>query len=120
MTSSIMQLFDGLVTKVNNTSELREQVKRWVGPYQGKVLQLETEAETVHIIVFKQGTMELRKGSYPSPDVIYKARSETLMNLFTGQVSFRDLMKRWELIIIGAAHESVPLGQLMLQVLQTG
>ncbi|MFX1319847.1 MAG: SCP2 sterol-binding domain-containing protein [Promethearchaeota archaeon] len=118
MTNLITQLFDGLIARVNSTSELREQVRIWVGSYQGKVLQLETEAETLHIIIFKQGTMELRKGSYPSPDVIYKASSETLMNLFTGQASFRDLMKRWELIIIGAGHESGPLGQLMLQVLQ--
>jgi hypothetical protein len=40
------------------------------------------------------------------------------MNLFTGRASFRDLMKRWELIIIGAGHESLPLGQLMMRVLQ--
>jgi putative sterol carrier protein len=119
MTSPIRQLFDGLITKVNKTAKLREQVRNWVGPYQGKILQLETEAETVHIIIFKQGTMELRNGSYPSPDVIYQASSETLMRLFTGQTSFRDLMKRWELVIIGAGHESVPLGQLMMQVLQT-
>ena len=63
--------------------------------------------------------MKLRQGTYPSPDVIYKASTETLMNLFSGQASFRDLMKRWELVIIGAGHESVPLGQLMIRVLQS-
>ena len=120
MTSQLEQLFQGLISKVNETKEHREFVRTWVGSYQGKVLQLETDSGTFHIIVYPQGTMELNEGSYPSPDVIYKASTDTLMRLFTGQATYRELMKTWELVIIGAGHESVPLGQLMLQVLQSG
>ncbi len=118
MTSQLVQIFEGLVSKVNGTSEHREFVRDWVGPYQGKVLQLETDKGTFHVILHHVGTMELRTGSYPSPEVIYKASSKTLMSLFSGQASFRDLMKKWELVVIGAGHESVPLGQLMMRVLQ--
>jgi hypothetical protein len=42
------------------------------------------------------------------------------MKVFTGQVTFREVMKRWDLIIMGAGHESVPLGQLIMRVLQAG
>lgn len=118
MTNSLIQIFHGLIAKVNETPEHRTFIRDWVGPYQGKVLQVETDEKPFHIVLYKQGTMELRLGSYPSPEVIYKASTKTLMNLFTGQASFRDLMKKWDLIIIGAAHESVPLGRLMMQVLQ--
>ncbi|MFW9934600.1 MAG: hypothetical protein ACFFDU_03590 [Candidatus Thorarchaeota archaeon] len=118
MTNPLIQIFQGLITKVNKTAEHRAFIRDWVGPYQGKVLQVETDGEIFHIVLQKQGTMELHSGSYPSPEVIYKASTKTLMNLFTGQASFRDLIKKWELIIIGAAHESVPLGQLMMQILQ--
>jgi hypothetical protein len=120
LTNSISQLFDDLISKVNETTELRELVRKWVDPYQGKVLQLETDTETFHVLLFRKGTMELKEGEYPSPDVIYRATNETLMSLFTGQASFRDLMKRWELVIIGAGHESVPLSQLIMRALQAG
>jgi hypothetical protein len=118
MTSQLVQIFDGLLAQVNKNAEYREFIHEWVGPYQGKVLQLETDEGTFHILLHRQGTMELRNGSYPSPDVIYKASTKTLMSLFTGQASFRDLMKKWDLIIIGAGHESVPLGELMMRVLR--
>ncbi len=118
MTSQLKQIFESAIKKVNETTEHQEFVREWIGPYQGKVLQLETEEETFHIVLQREGTMEIRPGSYPSPEVIYKASSNTLLSLFTGQASFRDLMKKWELVIIGAGHESVPLGQLMLRILQ--
>jgi hypothetical protein len=119
MTNQLVQLFETMIQKVNGAPEHREFVSTWVGPYQGKILQLETDKETFHILLQRQGTMKLVIGSYSSPDVIYKASTETLLNLFTGKASFRDLMKRWELIIIGAGHESVPLGQLLMRILQT-
>ncbi len=118
MTNQLSQIFKGLIAKVNETPEYREFVRSWVGPYQGKVLQLETDEQTFHILLHRRGIMEMREGQYPSPDVIYKASTKTLLSLFTGQATFRDLMKKWELVIIGAGHESVPLGQLMLRVLQ--
>lgn len=118
VTNQLIQIFEQLITKVNSTPEYHDFIRNWVGPYQGKVLQLETDRGTFHIILHRQGTMELKNGSYPSPEVIYKATTKTLMSLFTGQANFRDLMKKWELIIIGAGHESVPLGQLMMRVFQ--
>lgn len=119
MANQLIQIFEMLIKRVNETPSHREFVRRWVGPYQGKVLQIETDTGIFHILLHRKGVMALQKGSYSSPDVIYKATSETLMNLFMGRESFRDLMNRWELIIIGAGHESVPLGQLMMRVLQS-
>lgn len=118
MTNELYQIFEGLIAKVNETPEHREFVRSLVGPYQGKVLQLETDEQLFYILLHRRGTMEIQEGQYPSPDVIYKASQKTLLSLFTGQSSFRDLMKRWELVIIGAGHESVPLAQLMMRVLQ--
>ena len=120
MTNQLVQIFEGLIAKVNETPEHREFIRDWVGPYQGKVLQLETDKGIFHVILLKSGIMKLQYGTYPSPDVIYKASTTTFMNLFTGQTSFRELMKKWELVVIGAGHESVPLGQLLIRVLQTG
>ena len=118
VTNQLVQIFNELIAKVNETPEHREFIREWVGPYQGKVLQIETDQGTFHIRLHRQGTMEMRDGVYPSPEVIFKASTKTLMNLFTGQASFRELMKKWELVIIGAGHESVSLGQLLMRVLQ--
>ncbi|MFX1561982.1 MAG: hypothetical protein ACFFDP_01610 [Promethearchaeota archaeon] len=119
MASQMLQLFETLTKRVNENQKHRDFLRKWVGKYYGKIIQLETDEDTLHIIIHKRGTMQLEKGSYPSPDIIYKAKTQTLMNLFTGRADFRDLMKRWEIIIIGAAHESVPLAQLLFNVLQS-
>lgn len=119
MTATMEQLFENLIKQVNDDSEHRKFIQKWVGPYQGKVLQLETEKGAFHIRLYRKGTMTLHKGVYPSPDVIYKSSTDTFMKLFTGQATFRELMKSWNLVIIGAGHESVPLGQLLMRILQS-
>ena len=120
MTETMEQLFENLIKRVNEAPDRREFIRNWVGPYHGKVLQLETDKGAFHLRLYRKGTMTLHKGTYPSPDVIYKSSVDTFMKLFTGQTTFRELMKTWELIIIGAGHESVPLGQLFMKILQAG
>jgi hypothetical protein len=119
LSDTLQQLIDGLVTRVNDTPELQEFVRSWVGSYHGKILQLETEKETRHLILSRDGTIRVHKGNYPSPDVIYKAPAQTLLDLFTGQANFRELIKRWELVIIGAGHESAQLAKLIIQAMST-
>lgn len=120
MSAVMEQMFGTLIKQVNDNADHREFVRNWVGAYQGKVLQVETEKGAFHIRLYQKGTMTLHNGQYPSPDVIYRSSVDTLMKLFTGQASFRDLIRSWDLIIIGAGHESVPLGQLFMRVLQSG
>ena len=119
MSNPLHQLIDGLVTRVNENPELQEFVRNWVGSYHGKILQLETEKRTLHLILARDGTIRVKKGSYPSPDVIYKAPAQTLLDLFTGQANFRELIKRWELVIIGAGHESTQLAKLIMQAMSS-
>jgi len=115
----MVQLFEMLIKRVNETDAHRQFVQRWVGAYQGKVLQLDTDEGSFHVILKRDGSMRLRAGTYPSPDIIFKASTQTLMNLFTGRADFRDLVKRWELVIIGAGHEAVPLAKLVFDVLKS-
>ncbi|MDO8055627.1 MAG: SCP2 sterol-binding domain-containing protein [Candidatus Hermodarchaeota archaeon] len=119
MSATMEQMFEHLIKQVNGNAEYREFVRNWVGAYHGKVLQLEMENGAFHIRLYRKGTMTLHKGKYPSPDVIYRSSVDTFMKLFTGQATFRELMKTWDLIIIGAGHESVPLGTLFMRVLQS-
>jgi NAD(P)H-flavin reductase len=119
VTTAIEQLFEALIKRVNISPEHREFIRNWIGPYQGKVLQLETDKGAFHIRLYRKGTMTQHMGTYPSPDVIYKSSVDIFMKLFTGQTTFRELMKRWDLVVIGAGHESVPLGQLFIQILQS-
>ena len=117
MASQLIQLLQALTDRVNRGEEHRRFVAGWVGPYQGKVIQLETDEGTHHIILKRDGTMTLREGPYPSPDVIYKAKAQTLLEVFTGRADPRNLMKSWKLLVMGAGHESLPLAQLMRNIL---
>jgi len=119
MTSQMVQLFETLIKRVNETPAHRQFIQGWVGAYQGKVLQLDTDDGSFHVILKRDGSMRLRAGTYPSPDIIFKASTQTLMSLFTGRADFRDLVKRWELVIIGAGHEAVPLAKLVFDVLKS-
>ena len=117
VSNPLQQLIDGLITRVNETPDLREFVRKWVGSYHGKILQLETDKGTLHLILTRDGTIRVNPGSYPSPDIIYKAPAQTLLDLFTGKANFRELIKRWELVIVGAGHESVQLAKLIMQAM---
>jgi hypothetical protein len=102
------------MSKVKEKDDLKQQLAAWVGPYDGKILQVHTpEDGDQYIIVTKEG-MTLHEGTYPSPDVIYKAKSEILLGIFTGEVKFKDTMKDGSLEVIGNAHESDPLANLIL------
>jgi hypothetical protein len=118
MTNQILELFKTLIQRVNSSNEHQMFIQEWVGPYPGKILQLQTDKGAFHIILHQQGNVELQSGIAPSPDVIYQATSQTLMDLFTGKATFRELTKTWKLLVIGAGHESVPLARLILRVLQ--
>jgi hypothetical protein len=95
--SQLQEFFKFLMAQANSKDDLKKALADWVGPYHGKI--------TLH------------DGVYPSPDVIYKAKSEILLGIFTGEVPFKDTMKDGSLIVIGNANESDPLANLILQVM---
>jgi hypothetical protein len=122
MTSQLQQFFEFLISKVKDKEELQGHVMKWIGPYDGKILQVITPDHGAQYIVVQKGApwMALHEGMYPSPDVIYKANSETLLGIFTGEVNFKDTMKDGRLIVIGNANESDPLANLILVAMTGG
>jgi putative sterol carrier protein len=104
------------MTQCNSKDDLKQQLAAWVGPYHGKILQVHTEEGDSYMVVTKD-KIELFEGIYPSPDVIYKSNAETLLGIFTGEVPFKDAMKKGDLVVIGNANESDPLANLILQVM---
>ncbi|RDE14322.1 MAG: hypothetical protein C4K48_06375 [Candidatus Thorarchaeota archaeon] len=122
MTSQLQQFFEFLISKVKDKEELQGHVMKWIGPYDGKILQVITPDHGAQYIVVQKGApwMTLHEGMYPSPDVIYKANSETLLGIFTGDVNFKDTMKDGRLIVIGNANESDPLANLILVAMTGG
>ena len=114
--SQLQQFFEFLMSKVKEKEDLQEQVKTWVGRYDGKILQVMTPDHGAQYIIMhkKDPWMTLHEGVYPSPDVTYKAKSEILLGIFTGEVKFKQTMKDGSLQVIGNAHESDPLANLIL------
>ncbi len=117
--SQLQQFFEFLMSKVKEKEDLQNQVKAWVGPYSGKILQVVTPDHGAQYIIMhkKAPWMSLHEGVYPSPDVTYKAKSEILLGIFTGEVKFKQTMKDGSLEVIGNAHESDPLANLILQAM---
>ncbi|MFX1510978.1 MAG: hypothetical protein ACFFCQ_00100 [Promethearchaeota archaeon] len=106
-----------VMTQLKNDEGMQEFVKEWVYPYDGKIFQVEADGEYFYSVLTKDAKMTLHEGQYPSPDVIYRSTGEILLGIFTGKIRFWDPIKSWDLMVIGAAHESVPLSELILQAL---
>ena len=114
MSEQLQEFFKFLIAKTKEKEDLKKLLVDWVGPYDGKILQIHTpDGGDQYIVVTKEG-MTLHEGVYPSPDVIYKATGEILVGIFTGEVKFKDTMKDGSLEVIGNAHESDPLANLIL------
>jgi putative sterol carrier protein len=116
MSSQLDEFFKFLIAKVKEKEDIRKMLEDWVGPYDGKILQVHTEAGAQYMVITKDD-MKIFDGIYPSPDCIYKASAETLLGIFTGEVPFKDTMKDGRLEVIGNAHESDPLANLILAAL---
>ncbi|MFW9914441.1 MAG: hypothetical protein ACFFGZ_02425 [Candidatus Thorarchaeota archaeon] len=113
----VKQFMQMLQMKAKQDSSLQDFLKKWVGPYDGKILQVETDGEHFYGVVSKDGTFSIHDGEYPSPDVIYRAPSDILLGIFTGKINFMEPIRNWEMVVIGAAHESVPLSEFILQAM---
>jgi putative sterol carrier protein len=110
------EFFKFLMAKIREKDDLKKLLADWVGPYDGKILQVYTEVGPQYMVVTKDN-MTIHEGVYPSPDVIYEANSATLLGIFTGEVPFKQTMKDGSLKVIGNAHESDPLANLILQAM---
>ncbi len=111
--SQLQEFFKFLMAQVREKEDLQKKLAEWVGPYDGKILQVRTEEGDQYVVVTKD-SMTLRDGLYPSPDVTYESDAETLLGIFTGDVPFKQTMKDGSLKVIGNAHESDPLANLIL------
>ncbi|MFW9849193.1 MAG: SCP2 sterol-binding domain-containing protein [Candidatus Thorarchaeota archaeon] len=116
--SQLQEFFKFFMHQVNTKDDLKKNLADWIGRYHGKILQVHTEEGDQYLVVTHEG-MTLHDGVYPSPDVIYKANSGTLLGIFTGEIPFKDTMKDGSLEVIGNAHESDALANLIL-VAMTG
>lgn len=114
----VRQFMRHICSAVNSSEDHQKFVAQWIDPYQGKILQVDAEGEKFYVVMTKE-KLWMEEGDYPSPDVIYRVKdAQVILDIFTGRAPFRDAMKTWDLWVIGAAHESVPLAQLIFNVMQ--
>lgn len=110
------EIFEEVAKKVNENAEGQRIIKEWVGSYEGKILQFETEAEKFYLVI-TLGKMEVCTGDYPSPDLTFRGSSQVIVDVFTGRRSVADAMRSWDLLLIGAGHEGFMLGRLITTAL---
>ncbi len=109
------QIFEEITERVNQSPKGQRIIKEWVGPYDGKILQFETEAEKFYLMI-TDGKMELCTGEYPSPDLTLRGSSQVIKDVFTGKRSVGEVIRSWDLLLMGAGHEGLMLGKLIATV----
>lgn len=112
----VFKFLQMVIQQGNRKEDALKIMEEWVGPYQGKVLQVETDGKFYHVIITKKGA-KVMEGDYPSPDLVFKAPSDLLMQIFTGRADPIQAIKKWEMIVVGNGHEMVPMNKLIMAVL---
>jgi hypothetical protein len=105
-----------VIQKGNSKDDALKIMEEWVGPYQGKVLQVETDGEFYHVIITKTGA-QAKKGEYPSPDIVFRASSDLLMQIFTGRADPIQAIRNWDMVIVGNGHEMIPMNKMIMSVM---
>lgn len=105
-----------VVQKGNKKDDALKIMKEWVGPYQGKVLQVETDDEFYYVVITESGA-RAEKGEYPSPDIVFRAPSDLLMQIFTGRTDPIEAIRNWDMVVVGNGHEMVPMNNLIMSVM---
>ena len=116
MSMAAKKLFEAIAMKANRSSDGQKIMKDWVGHYHGKIIQFETDVEKFYLVV-QDGKMKVLEGTYPAPDLTFKGSSKVISEAFTGRKRMGDVMKTWELILMGAGHEGFALGRLVTTVM---
>ena len=110
------KIFEEIARKINESVGGQRIIKEWVGPYDGKILQFETDTERFYLVI-ADGKMEVCTAEYPSPDLTFRGSSQVIIDVFTGKRSVGDAIKRWDLLLMGAGHEGLMLGRLITTIL---
>jgi putative sterol carrier protein len=110
------KFFEAVAMKANRSNDGQKIMKDWVGHYHGKIIQFETDLEKFYLII-QSSKMKVLDGVYPAPDLTFKGSSKVISEAFTGKRRMGDVMKTWELMLIGAGHEGFALGRLITTVM---
>ncbi len=109
---SLREVLSELVRRAKESREARELIAKACSHYPGKVLQFKTGGESLYLVLYADGDIELKEGEYPAPDVYYIADADTLARLLLGEASLKALTRSWALIVEGAMHETEHLLKL--------
>lgn len=112
---STKKIFEEIANKANSSIGGQKIMREWVGPYNGKILQFETDTEKFYLVI-TEGKMNVHDGEYPSPDLTIRGSAQVISDVFTGKRSVGDAMKSWDLLLMGAGHEGFTLGKLITTV----
>lgn len=112
----VYKFLQTVIQQANKKEDALKIMEEWVGPYFGKVLQVETDDQFYYVVITKKGA-KVKEGEYPSPDIIFRAPSDLLMQIFTGRADPINAIRKWEMIVIGAGHEMIPMNQMIMAVM---
>ena len=90
--TSPKRIFEEIAKKASSSKEGRKIMKEWTGPYLGKIIQFETNAERFYLVVTDE-RMKVYDGEYPSPDLTFRGSSQVVSDVFTGKRSVGEAMK---------------------------
>ena len=116
MSMAAKKFLDAVAMKANRSNDGQKIMRDWVGHYYGKIIQFETDIERFYLLV-QDGKMKVLDGVYPAPDLTFRGSSKTISEVFTGRKRMGDVMKTWELVLMGAGHEGFALGRLVTTVM---
>jgi putative sterol carrier protein len=110
---TIKELLESKVAEMNQNSEKRKKIQKWVGNHNGKVICFKTGTEMFHL-VFERDKVTLREGNYSSCEFSYIGPQDVLAAIIQGKESamkcgMSGAIKGW-----GSVNEAVQFEKLLI------
>ncbi|MEM3565098.1 MAG: SCP2 sterol-binding domain-containing protein [Candidatus Jordarchaeaceae archaeon] len=105
-----------LVEKINGETKIFEDIKEWIGQYDGKIIGFNLPDKKFYL-AFDSDRVEMYEGEPASFDIILIGDTETLTDiLFSGSKQIRTAVKQGKIGMWGNYHELYKLEEILEKI----
>jgi hypothetical protein len=93
--------------EIKKDNNHKDNIRRWIGTYLGKVIAFQTDDESFYFIFRSDGNFEIQKGEYPSCDAFLKGSYKDVENILLGKKDSKKLINQSVILFYGNYNELI-------------
>lgn len=110
---NLERLLKAIEKEITEKEDYKIRIKEWIGTYQGKIMAFQVADDSYYLVFKKDGSINIRKGEYPSSDVFFRGSYEDMEGVLMGDMDPKNLINQSRLFFHGNYNEFVPFKRLI-------